>query len=216
MNQRGHAGRIQMSALHEQVKPNAPVNPPVLQNKQASNKTKRHTFKWWRTTHVLLILKGQCTDSCKCCQQSTVWENAQQRQSDISADKSQKPMPPPLQRISKAPVCLLESKPRAQPQGTATAIHPSGSALLCMPKCCSSHHWLALPAGSYTCASASACWLHPAFPLPLLANCFFTILQPHSTWSASASLQQVPAPGYTTSPQSAVIKTCRISLAYSC
>lgn len=43
MNQRGHAGRVQMSAQHKEVKPNAPVNSPVMQNKQASNKTERHT-----------------------------------------------------------------------------------------------------------------------------------------------------------------------------
>jgi len=34
-----------MSAQHKEVTPNAPVNPLVMQNKQASNKTERHTFK---------------------------------------------------------------------------------------------------------------------------------------------------------------------------
>lgn len=43
MNQKGHAGWIQVSAQHKEVKPSAPVNPPVLQNKQESIKTEKHT-----------------------------------------------------------------------------------------------------------------------------------------------------------------------------
>lgn len=32
-----------MSAQHKEVKPTAPINPPVMQNKQSSIKTEKHT-----------------------------------------------------------------------------------------------------------------------------------------------------------------------------
>lgn len=95
-------------------------------------------------------------DSCKHCQQSLVGENPEQTGLDNAVDKSQRQMLSPPQRISKALVCLFESKPRAQTQQIAAAINFTVSALLLMPKC-----WLCPPP-----AHPASTFLHLGFCRP--------------------------------------------------
>lgn len=85
----------------------------------------------------------------------------------------------PPQRMSKAPVCLLESKPRAQTQEIAAAMISTVSAPLLMPKC-----WLCPPPAHSTSTFPHLCWLHSSSLLPLFSNSFLTILQVYSTWSS--------------------------------